>query len=114
MSDCLFCQIIDKTLESQIIYEDDQVIAFNDRYPKAPIHQLIVPKKHIATINNVTTQDTELLGHMIQVAKQQAHELKIAELGYRLIFNVNAGGGQVIFHIHLHLLGGRDLSWPPG
>jgi histidine triad (HIT) family protein len=114
MSDCLFCQIVNKQLPSHILYEDDHVIAFDDLYPKAPIHKLIVPKKHIATINDVTAEDNELLGHMIQTAKQLAAELDIAEPGYRLIFNVNAQGGQVIFHIHLHLLGGRDLSWPPG
>ncbi|NKB47498.1 MAG: HIT domain-containing protein [Legionellales bacterium] len=114
MTDCLFCQIVDKTLESTLVYEDDQVIAFDDRYPKAPIHQLIVPKKHIATINDTADQDTQLLGHMMQVAKQQAKRSEIADTGYRLVFNVNQGGGQVIFHIHLHLLGGRDLNWPPG
>jgi histidine triad (HIT) family protein len=114
MSECLFCQIVNKQLPSQIVYEDERVIAFDDRYPKAPIHKLIVPKKHIATINDVTAEDNELLGHMIQTAKQLAAELDIADPGYRLIFNVNAQGGQVIFHIHLHLLGGRDLSWPPG
>lgn len=112
--DCLFCKIAERSVDSDIIFEDDQVIAFSDIFPKAPIHKLIIPRKHIATINDIEEQDTPLLGHMIKTARHIAKELDIDETGYRLVFNVNKGAGQVVFHIHLHLLGGRDLKWPPG
>jgi len=112
--DCLFCQIANKTLDSDIIYEDKDIVAFSDITPKAPSHKLIIPRKHIATINDLTTDDTLLVGKMVQTARQLAHDLDIADTGYRLVFNVNRGAGQAVFHIHLHLLGGRTLTWPPG
>lgn len=112
--DCLFCRIVDHELDSDIIYEDAQIVAFSDAHPKTPIHKLVVPRKHIATINDVAAEDTVLLGQMIQTARKLADKLSIAESGYRLVFNTNHDGGQVIYHIHLHLLGGRDLTWPPG
>lgn len=111
---CIFCDIIAKKIPSEIVYEDKQIIAFNDMNPKTPIHKLIVPRKHIATINDIDEHDTPLMGLMVQTARTLAKQLDIAESGYRLVFNVNEGGGQVVFHIHLHLLGGRPLSWPPG
>lgn len=114
MSDCLFCKIIAKTIPATIVYEDDQVLAFRDISPKAPTHILIIPKKHIATINDIDNNDTNLLGHMLQIAKQLARDEKLADDGYRLVMNCNADGGQTVFHIHLHLLGGRQLGWPPG
>lgn len=112
--DCLFCKIIDKTIPGDIIYEDETVIVLNDIQPRAPIHCLIIPRKHIATINDIANADTLLIGHMVETARNTAKKLNIAEDGYRLVFNVNSGAGQLVYHIHLHLLGGRQLSWPPG
>lgn len=112
--DCIFCKIINGEIPAEIIYEDKQVIAFDDLYPKAPVHKLIIPRKHIATINDIEETDKELIGHMFYVAKELATKFDIAESGYRTLMNCNAGGGQEVFHLHLHLLGGRQMSWPPG
>ena len=112
--DCIFCKIIQKKLPATIIYYDDKVVAFDDLYPKAPQHKIIIPKKHIATINDLKEEDKDLVGHMVYVAKQLAAEIGIAESGYRILMNCNADGGQAVYHIHLHLLGGRSLHWPPG
>lgn len=112
--DCLFCKIVNKEIDSDIIYEDDKVVAFNDINPQAPIHVLIVPRIHIDTINDVTEEHNELLGHIINTSKQLAKEIGIDESGYRILFNCNRGAGQAVFHIHLHLLGGRQMTWPPG
>lgn len=112
--DCLFCKIINKEINSNIAFEDEHIVAFHDINPKAPIHLLIIPKKHISTINEVCIEDKELLGHMILIAKQLAQEHNIEKSGYRLVFNTNQAGGQEIYHIHLHLLGGKQMSWPPG
>jgi histidine triad (HIT) family protein len=112
--DCLFCKIVNGDIPAAIIYRDDKVIAFNDINPQAPHHILIVPHKHIATLNDLLVDDNELLGHMAQTAKNLATKLGIADEGYRLIMNCNAGAGQTVFHIHMHLLGGRQLTWPPG
>lgn len=111
---CLFCKIAQKELPSTIIFENEELLAFKDIHPKAPTHILVIPKKHIATINDCATEDQALLGNMILTAKNLAYEAKIAEDGYRLAFNVNHGGGQEVYHIHLHLLGGRSMTWPPG
>jgi len=110
MTDCLFCKIINKEIPSEFVYEDEQVVVINDINPQAPIHQLVIPKKHIASINDCNVEDTFLLGHMIQTAKNQAKKLGIGEPGYRLIFNCNNDGGQEVYHIHLHLLGGHKLG----
>lgn len=112
--DCLFCKIGKGEIPTKIVYRDDKVIAFNDINAQAPHHVLIVPHKHIATLNDLQDEDTELVGHMVQTAKKLAKELGIAEDGFRLNLNCNRGGGQTVFHIHLHLLGGRHFSWPPG
>lgn len=112
--DCLFCKVVSGSLNSKIIYEDDQVIAIDDIKPQAPQHKLIIPKRHIATLNDLLPEDITLIGHMVDVAKNLAKQLEIADEGYRLIFNCNAKGGQAVYHIHLHLLGGRQMSWPPG
>ncbi len=112
--DCLFCKIINKELDSKLVHEDEQLVAFHDIKPQAPQHVLIVPRKHIATINDLTEEDTKLVGHMVQVAKQLAQQLGCAEAGYRTLFNCNKAGGQDVYHIHLHLLGGRQFTWPPG
>lgn len=112
--DCIFCKIIKKELSAEVVYQDEDIVAFNDRHPRAPIHQLIVPKKHIATLNDLTTEDTILAGNMLQVARHLAKKANIAESGYRTVLNCNKHGGQEVFHLHLHLLGGRALLWPPG
>lgn len=110
----LFTKIINGEIPAQIIYEDDKVIAINDISPQTPIHKLIIPRQEIHTLNDLSINDQPLIGHMIYVAKQLAMQLKIAENGYRLVFNCNQDGGQTVNHIHLHLLGGRSLGWPPG
>jgi histidine triad (HIT) family protein len=112
--DCIFCKIINGELPTAKVYEDERIIAFNDRHPRAPVHQLIVPKKHIATLNDLTDDDTALVGTLIQRARLLAKEANIANDGYRTVFNCNGDGGQEVFHLHLHLLGGRKLQWPPG
>ena len=110
----IFEKIIDKDIRSNIIFEDDSVIAIEDISPVAPIHILIIPKKKIITINDVLEEDESLIGHMIITAKDIAKELGINKNGYRLVFNTNEDGGQSVYHIHLHLLGGRKMDWPPG
>jgi histidine triad (HIT) family protein len=114
MTDCIFCKIIKGEIPAQIVYQDEKIIAFNDRHPRAPIHQLIVPKKHIATLNDLTESETLLVGNMLQTARLLAAKADIARSGYRTVFNCNKEGGQEVFHLHLHLLGGRTLNWPPG
>lgn len=114
MSDCIFCRIAAGTIPAERVYEDGDLVAFRDLHPQAPTHVLLVPKKHIATLNDLTPDDAPLIGRMYLVAAQLAAQEGIAESGYRTIFNCNADGGQVIFHLHLHLLGGRVLSSSPG
>ncbi len=114
MQECPFCQIAQKKLDTALVYEDEHVVGFHDINPKAPIHILIIPKIHIATLNDLQNADTGLVGHMVWTASQIAQTMQIADLGYRLVFNCNNAGGQTVFHIHLHLLGGRALTWPPG
>lgn len=114
MFDCLFCQIIERTIPVELVYEDDTVVAFNDINPQAPTHILIVPRQHISTLNHLTKEDTLIVGHMVQVGQKLANELGHAENGYRLVMNCNADAGQSVFHIHLHLLAGRQFEWPPG
>jgi histidine triad (HIT) family protein len=111
---CIFCKIIKGEIPSQIVYQDAEVLAFKDIQPKAPVHLLIIPKKHIPTLLNLTENEKENVGRLILVANKLAKENKIAESGYRLVFNCNQDAGQAVFHIHLHMLGGRQLSWPPG
>lgn len=111
--ECIFCKIVAGKSPANIIYQDDSVIAFDDLYPKAPQHKLIIPRKHIATLNDLTEEDSGLIDHMIFVAKKLAAELQIAENGYRVVINCNADGGQVVYHLHLHLMGGRSMHWPP-
>lgn len=112
--ECLFCKIVEGTIQSHILYEDDTLLAFDDIRPQAPCHKLIIPKKHIATMNDLTEQDSALIAHMILTAKHLAKKEEISENGYRLLFNCNKQGGQEVYHIHLHLLGGRQMHWPPG
>lgn len=114
MMDCIFCKIAKKEIRSNITYEDDLVIAFDDIRPQAPFHKLIIPYEHIATINDFNDNHKGLVGHMVLTAKKIAEELKINKDGYRLVMNCNSQGGQEVYHIHLHLLGGRQMHWPPG
>lgn len=112
--DCLFCKIVRKEINSTEVYSDDDFYAFRDIHPVAPVHVLLVPKRHIARITDATEADTGLLGRMLLVANEIARREGIAEPGFRYVLSCNAQGGQVIFHIHLHIIGGRELGWPPG
>lgn len=114
MSDCLFCRIIRKEIPASVVFEDDDLIAFNDINPQAPLHALVVPKRHIPTLNDVAPGDEQLVGKMIRRAAAIAADKGYAASGYRTVFNTNSGAGQTVFHIHLHLLAGRGLTWPPG
>ena len=114
MSDCLFCKIAAGEIPSNKAFEDDRVYAFHDISPQAPTHVLLIPKRHIASLSEAREGDRELLGHMLLTAKQLAAELGIDGSGYRLVTNAGADGGQTVFHLHMHLLGGRGLTWPPG
>ncbi len=115
MSDtCLFCKIANGELGTKLVYQDEQVVAFHDIKPQAPQHILIIPRQHIATINDLSTEQQPLVGHMLGVAQKLAAEYNLSDAGYRLVFNCNAQGGQEVYHIHLHLLGGRQMQWPPG
>jgi histidine triad (HIT) family protein len=114
MTDCIFCKIADHRMPAKIIREDTQVVVIHDINPQAPVHLLVIPKKHITKISEMEEKDQALLGKMIFVAKQQAEQLGLHEKGYRLVFNNGREGGQAVFHIHLHLLGGRQMHWPPG
>lgn len=114
MMDCIFCKIVEKKIPSKVVYEDDLALAFEDVSPQAPVHTLIVPKKHIADIQSITEKDRDLIGHLFFVAKTIAAEKKLDKNGYRLVINNGPGAGQTVFHIHLHLLSGRALAWPPG
>ena len=112
--DCLFCNIITGKIPAKIIHDDQHVVAFNDIAPKAPVHTLIVPKQHISTINDLEETHKELVGHMVYTAQKLAQAAGIDQPGFRLVFNCNKEGGQTVHHIHLHLLGGRPMEWPPG
>lgn len=112
--DCLFCRMVRKELPAKIVHEDEQAIAFLDINPQAPTHILVVPRRHIPGLNDLTADDLALVGHLHLVAAKLARERGIAESGYRTLFNTGRGAGQSIFHLHLHLLGGRGMRWPPG
>jgi len=113
-NNCLFCRIIAGEIPSNKVYEDDQAFAFRDINPQAPTHVLIIPKKHIASLNDASQDDQALLGHLTLVASKLANQLGAAGRGYRTVINTGAGAGQSVWHIHVHLLGGRELGWPPG
>jgi histidine triad (HIT) family protein len=114
MSDCLFCKMRDGQFPSTKVYEDDRCFAIRDIRPQAPTHILVIPRRHIATLNDLTADDEALVGHLFTAAAQIARDEGHAADGWRALFNVNAHGGQLVFHIHLHVLGGRQLGWPPG
>ncbi len=114
MTDCLFCKMVNGEIKADIVYENDQVLAFRDLNPQAPVHVLVIPKQHISTINDLTESDTNRVGQMFLAAKAIANDLGVAEEGYRTVMNCNALAGQSVFHIHLHVLAGRIMDWPPG
>ncbi len=113
-SDCLFCKFVSGELDTDVVLETDKVFAFRDINPQAPTHILIIPRKHIATINDLTESDVEEVGNLYLVAKVLAMEEGTCEKGYRVVMNCNAAAGQTVYHLHLHLLGGRTFDWPPG
>jgi len=113
-ADCLFCRIVAGEIPGAIVFQDDSLVAFKDISPHAPLHVLIVPRRHIASLNDLTSQDDVLVGSMCRLAAELAKEHGYHERGYRTVFNTNRDGGQTVPHIHLHLLAGRGLTWPPG
>jgi len=112
MSDCLFCKMVDGIIKPDMVFEDDHLLAFRDINPQAPVHILIIPKRHIATLNQL--DDALLAGQMLLAASKIAAQEGLSETGYRTVFNCNKHGGQEVYHLHLHLLGGRQMVWPPG
>jgi histidine triad (HIT) family protein len=114
VAECLFCKIVAGQIPATIVFQDDHVVAFKDVTPRAPTHVLIVPRRHIASLNDLGAGDDALVGEMVRAAAAIATEQGLADRGYRTVFNCNADAGQTVFHIHLHLLGGRTMAWPPG
>jgi histidine triad (HIT) family protein len=114
MTDCLFCKIARREIPATLVYEDERVAAFQDLDPQAPTHILLIPKRHIATLNDLSTEDDQLVGELVRRAGAIAAERGLSAGGYRTVFNTNRDAGQSVFHIHLHLLGGRAMTWPPG
>jgi histidine triad (HIT) family protein len=111
---CLFCKMVSGAMKPDIVYQDEDVLAFRDINPQAPTHILVIPKRHITTLNDLRDDDTGLAGALLMGAQRLAKDLGIAQAGYRIVINTNPEGGQVVFHVHLHLLGGRQMRWPPG
>jgi histidine triad (HIT) family protein len=114
MSDCLFCKIVEGKIPARKVYEDDEVVAFDDIQPQAPVHVLVIPRKHVATLNDLAPEDDAVAGKLLRVAARVARERGIAERGWRATVNVNRDAHQLVFHVHLHLMGGRSFGWPPG
>ena len=114
MADCIFCKMAQGEIQPDVVYEDDEVLAFRDMNPQAPTHFLVIPRRHIATTNDLEAGDTELVGKLYLAARQVATAEGIAERGYRMVMNCNPEAGQSVYHIHLHVLGGRPMNWPPG
>ena len=114
MTDCLFCKIIEGQVPGAIVYQDERIVAFKDINPQAPTHVLVVPRRHIATLNELTADDDGIVGELVRRGAALAKAAGHAAGGYRTVFNCNADAGQTVFHIHLHVLGGRTMTWPPG
>jgi histidine triad (HIT) family protein len=114
MADCLFCKIVAGTIPAKKLHDDALCVGFADLNPQAPTHVLFIPKRHIATVNDLVPEDRELVGHLVLSAQKVAREAGLADGGFRLVVNTNRDAGQTVFHLHLHLLGGRALAWPPG
>ena len=114
MTDCIFCKIAAGEIPAAKLYDDGEVLAFRDINPEAPVHLLVIPRRHIATLNDLTEADAALIGRLYLAAKRVADEAGVAESGYRTVINCNRDAGQIVFHVHLHLLAGRRMTWPPG
>lgn len=115
MADCIFCKIANKEIPSTVVFEDEQVIAFKDLEPQAPVHVLVIPKKHIVSVGALQADDKEVVGHILcDVIPKITRELGVAEKGFRVVANTGAEGGQTVNHLHFHVLGGRSMQWPPG
>ena len=114
MNDCLFCGIVDGKINANLVYQDEFVVAFKDIAPKAPVHILIIPRRHLVGVSDIAEENHALIGQIFQVAAKLAREQGIAQSGYRVVVNSGADAGQSVFHLHYHLLGGRQMSWPPG
>ena len=114
MSECLFCKIVARTIPAALVYEDEMVVAFDDVNPQAPTHTLVIPRRHVVSIAELQDSDVELLGRLMLAGNTIARQKGIADAGYRVVVNTGAHGGQSVFHLHLHILGGRHLAWPPG
>lgn len=114
MTDCLFCKIVAKQIPARIVHEDNETVAFDDINPQAPVHSLVIPKKHVPTLQDYGTQDQTLLGHLLLVCAKVAGLKGLTQPGYRVVANSGKDGGQTVFHLHLHVLGGRHMGWPPG
>lgn len=114
MSDCLFCKMVKGEIKPDVVYEDENVLAFRDLHPQAPVHVLVIPREHIATLNDLTPDHAEVMGRLFLAAKQVAEQEGLAQRGYRTVINCNAEAGQSVYHVHLHLLAGRPMTWPPG
>lgn len=114
MSDCLFCKIAGKTIPATIVHEDDQTLAFDDIHPQAPVHTLVIPKRHVASLHDLGESDRPLLASLMLTCTQVARSKGLASPGFRLVANTGRDGGQTVFHLHFHVMGGRPMSWPPG
>lgn len=114
MTDCLFCKIANREIPASVVYEDQRVLAFNDINPQAPTHVFVIPKRHIASLNEIGVEDDQLVGELVRRAAAIAKDRGLASGGFRTVFNTNRDAGQTVFHVHLHLLGGRGMTWPPG
>ena len=112
--ECIFCKIVAGEIPANKVYDDEQVLAFNDINPQAPTHVLVIPKRHIESLATVIAEDSQLLGHLVTTASGLARDLGLAERGYRVVFNVGQDGGMAVYHLHAHILGGRRMAWPPG
>ena len=114
MSDCLFCRIVEKKIPAKVVYEDDQILAFDDVNPRAPVHTLVIPKQHVASVQDLGESDRTLLAQLLLACTNVAKNKGLADPGFRLVVNTGRDGGQTVFHLHFHVLGGRRMAWPPG
>jgi histidine triad (HIT) family protein len=114
MSNCLFCKIVDRKIPAKIVYEDDQTLAFDDINPQTPVHTLVIPKKHVVAVQECGLQDQSLLGQLLLTCSKIAKQKALLESGYRIVANTGRDGGQTVFHLHFHVMGGRHMGWPPG
>lgn len=114
MKDCIFCNIAAKKIPAETVYEDNDLVAFNDINPQAPMHAVVIPKKHIERVSDLKPEDADLAGRMILAANRIAKKTRVADSGYRIVINCNKDAGQAVFHVHIHILGGRRMNWPPG